>query len=133
MILVLNTEEKIFCKFLEFISKEIKITLYDGNIRYVDRVDVEYITEEENMNFHECSECNCRCNCTTSKCSCSCREEDYTDVLDMGQITSKKESKNSYPSSDFEQGDKCPSCGNSCNIHTDLDDNDECNDCRAIK
>ena len=41
--------------------------------------------------------------------------------------------KNSYPSSDFEREDKCPSCGNPCNIHTDLDDNDECNDCRKIR
>lgn len=40
--------------------------------------------------------------------------------------------KNSYPSSEFEQEDRCPSCGNSCNIHIDLDDNDECNDCRTI-
>lgn len=38
--------------------------------------------------------------------------------------------KNSYPSSNFEQEDKCPSCGSPCNIHSDLDDNDECNDCR---
>lgn len=38
--------------------------------------------------------------------------------------------KNSYPSSEFEDKDKCPSCGSYCNINTDLDDNDECNDCR---
>ena len=38
--------------------------------------------------------------------------------------------KNSHPSSDPEQEDRCPSCGNPCNIHTDLDHNDECNDCR---
>ena len=38
--------------------------------------------------------------------------------------------KNNYPSSEFEAKDKCPSCGSYCNIHTDLDENDECNDCR---
>lgn len=38
--------------------------------------------------------------------------------------------KNSTPSSEFEHEDKCPSCGSPCNIHTDLDDNDECNECR---
>ena len=38
--------------------------------------------------------------------------------------------KNNYPSSEFEHEDKCPSCGSPCNIHTDLDDNDECNECR---
>ena len=37
---------------------------------------------------------------------------------------------NNYPSSEFEQKDKCPTCGSYCNIHTDLDENDECNDCR---
>ncbi len=26
--------------------------------------------------------------------------------------------------------DKCPSCGSPCDIHSDLDENDECNDCR---
>lgn len=38
--------------------------------------------------------------------------------------------KNHQPSSEFEHEDKCPSCGSPCNIHTDLDDNDECNECR---
>ena len=38
--------------------------------------------------------------------------------------------KNNYPSSEFEHEDKCPSCGSPCNIHIDLDDNDECNECR---
>jgi hypothetical protein len=38
--------------------------------------------------------------------------------------------KNSSPSSEFEEEDKCPSCGSPCDIHSDLDDNDECNDCR---
>lgn len=41
--------------------------------------------------------------------------------------------KNSHPSSDFEPEDKCPSCGNPCNIHSDLDNNDECNDCRSFE
>ena len=41
--------------------------------------------------------------------------------------------KNSYPSSEFEKADRCPSCGSPCNIHTDLDQNDECNDCRTIQ
>lgn len=40
------------------------------------------------------------------------------------------QTKNSYPSSEFEEKDRCPSCGSFCNIHSDLDDNDECNDCR---
>ncbi len=38
--------------------------------------------------------------------------------------------KNSKPSSEFEEKDRCPSCGNYCNIFTDLDENDNCNDCR---
>jgi len=38
--------------------------------------------------------------------------------------------KNSTPSSEFQHEDTCPSCGSPCNIHTDLDGNDECNDCR---
>jgi hypothetical protein len=38
--------------------------------------------------------------------------------------------KNSTPSSEWEHEDTCPSCGSPCNIHTDLDENDECNDCR---
>lgn len=37
---------------------------------------------------------------------------------------------NNFPSSEFEQKDKYPSCGSYCNIHTDLDENNECNDCR---
>jgi hypothetical protein len=38
--------------------------------------------------------------------------------------------KNSNPSSEFQQEDECPSCGSPCDINSDLDDNDECNDCR---
>ncbi len=38
--------------------------------------------------------------------------------------------KNNYPSSEFENEDRCPSCGSPCNIHTDLDADDYCNDCR---
>ena len=41
--------------------------------------------------------------------------------------------KNNYPSSEFESKDKCPSCGSFCNIHTDLNDNDECNDCKTFE
>ena len=41
--------------------------------------------------------------------------------------------KNSTPSSEWENEDRCPSCGSPCNIHTDLDENDECNDCRKNK
>ena len=37
--------------------------------------------------------------------------------------------KNNAPSSEFEDEDKCPSCGSPCDIHTDLDENDECNEC----
>lgn len=39
--------------------------------------------------------------------------------------------KNNTPSSEHEAKDRCPSCGNYCNINTDLDENDECNDCRS--
>ena len=38
--------------------------------------------------------------------------------------------KNSYPSSHFEEKDRCPSCGSFCNILTDLNENDECFECR---
>jgi ribosomal protein S27AE len=41
--------------------------------------------------------------------------------------------KNSPPSSEFESKDRCPSCGSFCDIHIDLDNNDECNDCRATE
>jgi len=41
--------------------------------------------------------------------------------------------KNSYPSSEFESKDKCPSCGSFCNIYTDLDNNDNCNECRIFE
>ena len=40
--------------------------------------------------------------------------------------------KNSYPSSEFENKDKCPSCGSYCDIFKDLDENDECKDCRHL-
>lgn len=43
-----------------------------------------------------------------------------------------KQSKNSPPSSEFEHKDRCPSCGSPCNLFTDLDENDYCNDCRAV-
>jgi formylmethanofuran dehydrogenase subunit B len=41
--------------------------------------------------------------------------------------------KNSHPSSEFESKDRCPSCGSYCDIHIDLDDNDECNDCKIFE
>lgn len=41
--------------------------------------------------------------------------------------------KNSCPSSEFDHEDTCPSCGSPCNIHKDLDENDECNECRDNK
>jgi hypothetical protein len=44
-----------------------------------------------------------------------------------------KKTKNSTPSSEWEPKDRCPSCGNYCDIHKDLDENDECNDCRDRK
>jgi threonine synthase len=44
-----------------------------------------------------------------------------------------KKTKNSTPSSEWESKDRCPSCGSFCDIHLDLDENDECNDCRSIK
>jgi len=44
-----------------------------------------------------------------------------------------KKTKNSTPSSEWEPKDKCPSCGSFCDIHKDLDENDECNDCRSSK
>lgn len=40
--------------------------------------------------------------------------------------------KNSLPSSSqWEEKDRCPSCSSYCDIHLDLDDNDQCNDCRS--
>ena len=47
-------------------------------------------------------------------------------------MSNNKQSKNSPPSSEFEHEDRCPSCGSPCNIHTDLDDKDYCNDCRIM-
>ena len=44
-----------------------------------------------------------------------------------------KVTKNSPPSSEWEFKDKCPSCGSFCDIHKDLNENDECNDCRSSK
>lgn len=38
--------------------------------------------------------------------------------------------KNSAPTSEWEQADRCPSCGSYCDIFKDLDDQDYCNDCR---
>lgn len=43
------------------------------------------------------------------------------------------ETKNNIPTSEFMQEDKCPSCGSKCNIFTDLDEQDYCNDCRPVK
>jgi hypothetical protein len=43
---------------------------------------------------------------------------------------SKKKTKNSPPSSHHGPVDRCPSCGNPCDIEKDLDDKDYCNDCR---
>jgi hypothetical protein len=39
--------------------------------------------------------------------------------------------KNSYPSSHWEEQDRCPSCGRFCDIVTDLNENDECYECRS--
>ena len=47
-------------------------------------------------------------------------------------MSNNKQSKNSPPSSEFEHQDRCPSCGSPCNIFTDLDDKDYCNDCRVV-
>ena len=47
-------------------------------------------------------------------------------------MCNNKQTKNSPPSSEFEHEDRCPSCGSPCNIHTDLDDKDYCNDCRIM-
>jgi hypothetical protein len=41
-----------------------------------------------------------------------------------------EQTKNNFPSSEFESKDRCPSCGSFCDLHKDLDENDECNDCR---
>jgi predicted nucleic acid-binding Zn ribbon protein len=38
--------------------------------------------------------------------------------------------KNSTPSSEWENEDKCPNCGTACDINEDLDDDFSCNDCR---
>ena len=42
-----------------------------------------------------------------------------------------KKTKNSTPSSEWESKDRCPSCSSFCDVHKDLDENDECNDCRG--
>jgi C4-type Zn-finger protein len=47
-------------------------------------------------------------------------------------MNNNKQTKNNPPSSEFEHEDRCPSCGSPCNIHTDLDDKDYCNDCRVL-
>ena len=47
-------------------------------------------------------------------------------------MSNNKQTKNSPPSSEFEHEDRCSSCGSPCNIHTDLDDKDYCNDCRIM-
>lgn len=44
-----------------------------------------------------------------------------------------KKTKNSTPSSEFESKDRCPSCGSFCDINKDIDENDECNDCRSSR
>lgn len=46
---------------------------------------------------------------------------------------SNKKNKNSTPSSNFENQDRCPSCGSPCNVEKDLDDKDYCNNCRPKK
>lgn len=46
---------------------------------------------------------------------------------------STKKNKNSIPSCNFENQDRCPSCGSPCNIEKDLDDKDYCNNCRPKK
>jgi len=38
--------------------------------------------------------------------------------------------RNSTPSNYHEERDRCPSCGSYCNLDTDLDDKDQCNNCR---
>jgi hypothetical protein len=40
---------------------------------------------------------------------------------------------NNRPTCEFEQKDRCPSCGSFCNIFEDLDEKDYCNDCRPKK
>lgn len=37
---------------------------------------------------------------------------------------------NNIPTSNFDEKDRCPGCGDACNIFTDLDDHDYCNNCR---
>jgi hypothetical protein len=41
--------------------------------------------------------------------------------------------KNSTPSSHWESEDRCPSCGEPCDVSKDLDDKDYCNICRPVK
>ena len=45
MKILLNTNEEIICKNIEFESKEVIVTLFDNTIRYFDRVDLVSIIE----------------------------------------------------------------------------------------
>ena len=45
MKILLNNGEEIICKSIEFISKEVEVTLFDNTIRYFDRVDLVSIIE----------------------------------------------------------------------------------------
>lgn len=64
-----------------------------------------------------------------SKIEDFCLELNISLSLNLPQLSDIK-TKNSSPSSEFEQEDKCPSCGSPCDIHIDLDERDECNECR---
>ena len=44
-----------------------------------------------------------------------------------------KVNKNSFPSSHFEHEDRCPNCGDPCDVEKDMDEKDYCNNCRPKK
>lgn len=62
----------------------------------------------------------------------SCERVEILETPKLVKMIDNEFYKIIIPSKEFEQEERCPSCGNPCNIHTDLDYNDECNDCRTI-
>jgi len=47
MKILLNNDEEIICKNIDFESKEVIVTLLDSTIRYLDRVDLVSIIEDD--------------------------------------------------------------------------------------
>ena len=55
-----------------------------------------------------------------------------TAILDLNR-NKISTNKNSSPSSYHEAEDRCPTCGEPCNLDKDLDDKDFCNNCRTVE